>query len=84
MRDISGGSFDTIGVIALQLQVGGRVMGAPFFVIDSTSNFDLLLGSNWIHSNGCVPTSLHQALVFLIVEGQEEKDIKGFWAKANP
>lgn len=84
MSDFSGGSSDTRGVIALQLQVRDRVMGATFFVIDSISNYNLLLGKDLIHSNGCVPLSLHQALIFLIAEGQEGQGMKVFWAEANP
>lgn len=68
-----GGSSEARGVVTLQLQVGSRLMGTTFFVIDSTSNYNVLLGRDWIHLNGCVPLSLHLALIFLTDGGQNKK-----------
>ena len=34
-------------------------------MIDFSSNYNALLGRDWIHINSCVPSSLHQALIFL-------------------
>ena len=33
-------------------------------MIDSTINYNILLGRNWIHANWCVSSSLHQFLMF--------------------
>lgn len=35
-----------------------------FFMVDTSSNYNALLGRDWIHSNWCVPSSLHQLLLF--------------------
>ncbi|XP_028080287.1 uncharacterized protein LOC114281895 [Camellia sinensis] len=40
------------------------------------------LGRDWIHLNGCVPFSLHQALIFLTSGGKGEIEV--YWADANP
>ena len=55
---------------ALQLQVGSRSIGTTFFVIDSISNHNVLLGRDWIHLNSCIPSFLHQALIFLASSGK--------------
>ena len=35
-----------------------------FFVVESKSYYNALLGRDWIHANLCVPSSLHQVLLF--------------------
>ena len=84
INNFSGGSSEAREIVALQLQVGSRLMGTTFFVIDSTSNYNVLLGRDWVHLNGCVPSSLQQALIFLTGGGQNKKGMEIFWADANP
>jgi hypothetical protein len=38
-------------------------MVTAFFMVDMKGQYNLLLGTDWIHSNGCVPSTLHQCLV---------------------
>ena len=33
-------------------------------MIDSTANYNILLERDWIHANWCVPSFLHQFLLF--------------------
>lgn len=33
-----------------------------FFVVDSSSSYNVLLGRDWMHSNWCIPSSLYQFL----------------------
>ena len=33
-------------------------------MIDSTANYNILLGRDWIYANRCVSFSLHQVLLF--------------------
>ncbi|GAV79006.1 hypothetical protein CFOL_v3_22471 [Cephalotus follicularis] len=35
----------------------------PFFVVDSSSTNNALLGRDWIHTNWCIPSSLYQCLI---------------------
>jgi hypothetical protein len=83
--NFAGGCSPAKGVIALQLQIGSRKMNTTFFVIDSSSNYNALLGRDWIHINGCIPSSLHQALIFL-KQGQnkETSEMEIFWADKHP
>jgi hypothetical protein len=37
---------------------------AAFFVINTKSAYNALLGKDWIHSNWVVPSSLHQVIMF--------------------
>jgi hypothetical protein len=83
--NFAGGCSPAKGVISLQLQIGTRKMNTTFFVIDSSSNYNALLGRDWIHINGCVPSSLHQALIFLKQDQNEETtEMEVFWADKHP
>ncbi|GKV43692.1 hypothetical protein SLEP1_g50953 [Rubroshorea leprosula] len=37
---------------------------SAFFVVDTVATYNALLGRDWIHSSWCVPSSLHQKLIF--------------------
>ncbi|KAG5533236.1 hypothetical protein RHGRI_027440 [Rhododendron griersonianum] len=80
--NFAGGCSPAKGVISLQLQLGTRKMNTTFFVVDSSSNYNALLGRDWIHINGCVPSSLHQALIFL--KHGEAAGMEVFWADQHP
>lgn len=83
--NFTGGCSPAKGVLSIQLQIGNRVTNTTFFVIDACSNYNVLLGRDWIHVNGCVPSSLHQALIFLTKGDEEQSDsMEVTWADANP
>ncbi|KAG9442388.1 hypothetical protein H6P81_018242 [Aristolochia fimbriata] len=50
----------TLGMANLKLHIGDIVAETPFQVIDSRTSYNLLLGRPWLHSNGVVPSTLHQ------------------------
>ncbi|KAL2525140.1 Uncharacterized protein Adt_10194 [Abeliophyllum distichum] len=57
-----------------------------FFVIDGPTSYNILLGRDWIHGNRCIPSSLHQCLVFWNDKGEAEvvqADHRPFVAEAN-
>ena len=35
-----------------------------FFIVDSKTEYNALLGRDWIHQTSCIPSSLYQVLVF--------------------
>ena len=35
-----------------------------FFVVETTAAYNALLGRDWIHPNFCIPSTLHQFLIF--------------------
>ena len=54
----------TLGILPIDITIGSTNALSTFFVIDSTTNYNILLGSDWIHANWCVSSSLHQFLLF--------------------
>ena len=60
----AGGATKTKGVSPIEVKVGSKVAKVAFFVVNTDSAYNALLGRDWIHSNWVVPSSLHQVLVF--------------------
>jgi hypothetical protein len=54
----------TKGIIPIQIKVGSKINTAAFFVVNTKSAYNALLGRDWIHSNWVVPSSLHQVIMF--------------------
>jgi hypothetical protein len=54
---------ETKGVISAELAIGSKTFATAFFVVDVGGRYNLLLGRDWIHANGCVPSTLHQCLI---------------------
>ena len=53
--------FKTLGgVLPIDITVGSKTSLSTFFFINSTANYNALLGRDWIHVNWCVSSSLHQ------------------------
>ncbi|KAG9450316.1 hypothetical protein H6P81_010281 [Aristolochia fimbriata] len=63
----------TLGMINVKLHIGDMVAETPFQVIDSRTTYNLLLGRPWLHSNGVVPSTLHQ--YFKYWENDEQKTV---------
>jgi hypothetical protein len=51
------------GVMSVELMVGSKTTPTTFFIVDVKGKYNLLLGRDWIHANGCVPSTLHQCLI---------------------
>ena len=49
----------TLGILPIDITIGSKTALSAFFVIDSTANYNILLGRDWIHANWCVSSSLH-------------------------
>ena len=58
------GISKTLGVLHIDITVGSKTSLSSFFVINSTANYNALLGRDWIHANWCASSSLHQFLLF--------------------
>ena len=54
----------TLGILPIYFTIGSKTALSAFFVIDSTTNYNILLGRDWIHANWCVLSSLYQFLLF--------------------
>ncbi|KAF5934169.1 hypothetical protein HYC85_030340 [Camellia sinensis] len=61
------------GILPINLSVGTRDCMTAFFVIDSNAKYNALLGRDWIHTNKCVPSSLHQKIMMALGNGETEE-----------
>ena len=52
----------TLGVIQVELTVGSITRPTMFMMIPAKENYNLLLGREWIHGIGAVPSTMHQRL----------------------
>ena len=55
----AGGKQMAQGILLINLSMGTRDCMTAFFVIDSNAKYNALLDRDWIHTNKCVPSSLH-------------------------
>lgn len=58
-----GKTSNILGVIQVDLAVGTTTRSTLFMVINSRANSNLLLGREWIHGIGAVPSIVHQRLI---------------------
>jgi hypothetical protein len=63
LSGFSGQASDTKGIISKELTVGSKTVPTTIFVVDIKGKYNILLGRDWIHGNGCVPSTLHQCVV---------------------
>ena len=75
----TGEISNTLGILPIDITIGSKTSLCAFFVIDSTANYNVLLGRDWIHANWCVSSSLHQFLLFW--KGNE---VEVVWADKQP
>ena len=60
LSNYEGGIDTTVGVIQLDLKEGSFLRPTMFMVISAKPNYNLLLGREWIHGIGAVPSLMHQ------------------------
>lgn len=63
----------TLGVIQVDLKIGTITRTTMFMVIASKSNYNMLLGREWIHDIGAVPSSMHQRITVWKSDGIVER-----------
>ena len=63
LRDFGGNTSKTRGAINIELTIGSKTLLTTFFVIDGKGSYSLLLGRDWIHTNCCVPSTMHQCVI---------------------
>ncbi|XP_020208902.1 uncharacterized protein LOC109793840 [Cajanus cajan] len=62
--DYAGKSSQPEGMILLDVQIGSVKRTTMFIVTPSKANFNVLLGREWIHGMGAVPSTVHQKVFF--------------------
>lgn len=59
----------TLEVIQVELTVGTVTKSTMFMIVETNSNYNLLLGREWIHGVGVVPSSMHQRITIWHPDG---------------
>jgi hypothetical protein len=63
LSGFSGELAEAKGIVSKELSIRSKTMPTSFFVVDVKGQYNVLLGWDWIHANGCVPSTLHQCLM---------------------
>src|SRR5215217_91796 len=63
LRDFNGQASEAKGVLNVELTVGRKTIPTAFFIVDSKSNYAVLLGRDWIHANCCIPSTMHRCII---------------------
>jgi hypothetical protein len=63
LSGFAGDPMEVKGIICKELTVGSKTVPTAFFVVDVKRRYNVLLGRDWIHANGCVPSTLHQCVI---------------------
>jgi hypothetical protein len=66
-----GEASDAKGIVSMELTVGSKTVPTSFFVVNVKGKYNLLLGRDWIHANGCVPSTLHQCIILWVGDSVE-------------
>ncbi|GKV18516.1 hypothetical protein SLEP1_g28883 [Rubroshorea leprosula] len=64
ISDFTGGVNRSRGILLVELTVGNRTLMCAVFVVDTIATYNAFLERDWIHSSWCVPSTLHQKLIF--------------------
>jgi hypothetical protein len=63
LSDFNGQTSEAQGVLSVDLTIGNKTVPTSFFVVNSKSTYNVLLGRDWIHTNCCIPSTMHQCLI---------------------
>jgi hypothetical protein len=63
LSDFNGQTSEAQGVLSVDLTIGSKTVPTSFFVVNSKSTYNILLGRDWIHTNCCIPSTMHQCLI---------------------
>jgi hypothetical protein len=63
LNNMGGNPMEARGIISIELTIGTKSLTTMFFVVEVQGNYSVIPGHDWIHSNCCVPSTLHQFLI---------------------
>ncbi|KAL1295096.1 hypothetical protein AAHE18_19G186500 [Arachis hypogaea] len=72
VMDFSGTSTPAKGLVTLTVKVGSSERNTVFVVVPSRASYNALLGRDWIHGVGVVPSTVHQSVLLWSKEGKPE------------
>jgi hypothetical protein len=63
LSGFAGDLTEVKGIICKELTVGSKIVPTNFFMVDVKGRYNVLLGRDWIHTNGRVSSTLHQCVI---------------------
>jgi hypothetical protein len=63
LNGVGGNPMEARGVVSMELTILSKSLATTFFVVEVQGNYNVILGRDWIHTNRCVPSILHQFLM---------------------
>ena len=63
LKDFEGVVSPAVAALCVDLTIASKTLPTTFFVINEKGSYSLLLGRDWIHSNCCIPSTMHQCLI---------------------
>jgi hypothetical protein len=63
LSDFNGQTSEAQGVLSVDLTVRNKTVPTSFFIVNSKSTYNILLGRDWIHTNCRIPSTMHQCLI---------------------
>jgi hypothetical protein len=60
---MGGNPMEARCVVSMKLTIGSKSLTTAFFIIKVQGNYGVILGRDWIHTNHCIPSTLHQFLI---------------------
>jgi hypothetical protein len=63
LRGFAGDPTEAKGIIYKEVTVGSKTVPTTFFVMDVKGRYNVLREWDWIHTNECVPSTLHQCVI---------------------
>jgi hypothetical protein len=77
LSGFSGEPAEAKGIMSKELTIGSKTMPTTFFMVDVKGRYNMLLGQDWIHANGCVPSTLHQCVIQWVGDSVEVVEADG-------
>lgn len=69
LTNYEGKVGSTLGAIQVELIVGTVTRSTMFMIVERKANYNRLLGREWIHGVGAVPSSMHQRIIIWRSDG---------------
>ncbi|RYR58608.1 hypothetical protein Ahy_A05g024468 [Arachis hypogaea] len=72
ITDFSGASTPAKGLVTLEVKVGSSEQNIVYVVVPSKASYNALLGQDWIHGVGAIPSTVHQSVLLWTKYGKPE------------
>lgn len=63
LTNYEGKVGSTLGAVQVELTVGTDTRSTMFMIMETKANYNMLLGREWIHGVGAIPSSMHQRII---------------------